>query len=132
VPLLAITFATNSQRIRGTGKDGGGTSSQRFQYAETLILEIEVGTWTDREPFTIPTERGAQTVDYRARSGGRAEQLLPAPGNQKCYVAFAFPTEQNDSDGQLTIRRGEDWARNGHNGMTLTETAQCITTSTTS
>ena len=72
-------------------------------------------------PFAAPTEWGVQTVDYRARASGRAEQLLPAPGDQECYAAFAFPTEQTGSDGQLKIRRGEDWARNGHNGMTLVE-----------
>ena len=44
-------------------------------------------------PFAAPTERGVQTVDYRARASGRAEQLLPAPGDQERYTAFAFPIE---------------------------------------
>ena len=112
-----------AKRIRGTGKDGGETSSQRFRHTEILLSEIE----TERDmgriegPFAAPKKWGFQTVDYRARTRGRAEQLLPAPGDQECYAAFAFPIEQTGSDGQLKIRRGEDWARSGHNGMTLVE-----------
>ena len=45
-------------------------------------------------PFAAPTKWGAQTVDYRARASGRAEQLLPAPGDQERYAAFAFPIER--------------------------------------
>ena len=52
-------------------------------------------------PLAAPKEWSVQTVDYRARASGRAEQLLPAPGNQECYAAFAFPTRQTGSDGQL-------------------------------
>ena len=44
-------------------------------------------------PPAAPTKWGVHTVDYRARASGRAEQLLPAPGNQECYAAFAFPIE---------------------------------------
>ena len=87
-----------AKRIRGTGKDGGETSSQRFRYTEILLSEIKI----ERDmgqiegPLAAPTKWGVQTVDYKARFSGRAEQLLPAPSDQECYVAFAFPTNRPD------------------------------------
>ena len=67
-------------------------------------------------PLAAPTKWGVQTVDYRARASGRAEQLLPAPGNQERYAAFAIPTAR---PGRTSSR--EDWAKCGQNEMTPVE-----------
>ena len=64
------------------GSNGGETSGQRFKHTEILLSEIEI----ERDMGQIGTirsnnEQSAQTIDYRARASGLAEQLLPALGD---------------------------------------------------
>jgi hypothetical protein len=64
------------------GSNGGETSSQRFKHTVILLSEIETnGTWDRSGPFAAATNQSAQTIDYRARASGLAEQLLPALGD---------------------------------------------------
>ena len=71
-----------------------------IKHTEILLSEIK-DTGQTEGPLAAPTNWVVQRVDHRARTSGRAEQLLPAPGNQECYAAFAIPIEQTGSDGQL-------------------------------
>ena len=46
----------------------------------------------------------------------RLVPLLPAP--QRAAAALAFSIVTHDDQGELKVRRGEDWRRSGHNGTT--------------
>ena len=41
--------------------------------------------------------------------GHEGVEMLPAPKDEECYPAIAFPIEQVGADGVDKIRRGEIW-----------------------
>ena len=59
-------------------------------------------------PFQAPANSNFSTVTVQGLP------LLPCP-DENPLIAVAFPIIQTGSDGQLKIRRGEDWRRSGHN-----------------
>jgi hypothetical protein len=71
-------------------------------------------------PYQAPAKWHTKAVDPHGGDPPRARGLLPAPADDACYCAIAFPIEQTSPNGELKIRRGEDWRRSHHNRLART------------
>jgi hypothetical protein len=67
-------------------------------------------------PFAAPPGANYTTVTVKDLP------LLPCP-DERPLIAVAFPIIQTGSDGQLKVRRGEDWRRSGHNSTVTADDA---------
>ena len=70
-------------------------------------------------PFQAPASWGARAAPLPSHLQEEQDRLVPLlPAPQRAAAALAFSIVTHDDQGELKVRRGEDWRRSGHNGTT--------------
>ena len=75
-----------------------------------IVEEVTMGRMFG--PHEAPTHWSRRTVPVT--KWAHTSSLVPPP-SQDLLVAASFAIEQSDENGDLKVRRGEDWKRSYHN-----------------
>ena len=105
--------ATNWEYVRRRA-----SAAKPGEHWETLLTELVAEVKLGRVVGPTHPPAGWNLVTVPVLNTPGADRLVPPPPGRH-FAAASFAIVQEDGEGNVKVRRGEDWRRSGHNSTIL-------------